>query len=254
MEIIAHRGASAQAPENTLAAFHLAWQQGADGIELDVRLSRDGRVMVHHDQDTRRTAGVSRNIAATESARLRGLDVGRWKGEQYAGQTMPFLEEVLAVAPTGSRILVEIKCGPEIILPLRAILKKTNRRLRLAVVAFDLDTLSACRKAVSQFDYYWIVGSKPDKRGALPPYFWQLIELAKTHDLAGLDVEYHAVTPDFITAVHAAGLSLLTWTVNDADEARRLRDCKVDALATDHPAEIRQALIDEQDHKVRDRR
>lgn len=242
VEIIAHRGASAQAPENTLAAFHLAWEQGADGVELDVHLSRDGRVMVHHDSDTRRIAGLNQVIVATPSSVLRRLDMGRWKGEQFAGQSMPFLEEVLAAAPVGSRMLVEIKGGPEIIAALRAIVEQAHPELRIAMVAFDLDTLLACRKAIPQFDYYWIVGSRPDKQGTHPPYASRLIEMARTHDLTGLDVDCRGLTADFVTAVHAAGLALLTWTVNDAVTARRLRDWQVEGLATDCPAEIRQAL------------
>ena len=85
--ITAHRGASDDAPENTLAAFRLAWQQGADAIEGDFRLSGDGVVVCIHDADTARTCGVKLPVADTPLARLRQLDYGRWKGEGFAGET-----------------------------------------------------------------------------------------------------------------------------------------------------------------------
>ncbi|MDP6721144.1 MAG: glycerophosphodiester phosphodiesterase family protein, partial [Pirellulaceae bacterium] len=93
--IVAHRGASYDAPENTLAAFRLAWRQGADGIEGDFYLTKDGQIVCIHDADTKRTAGVSRQVAKSTLAELRELDVGRWKDEEFAGERMPTLQQVL---------------------------------------------------------------------------------------------------------------------------------------------------------------
>jgi glycerophosphoryl diester phosphodiesterase len=86
LEIIAHRGASFDAPENTLASVHLAWQQHADAVEIDCRLSADGQIVVIHDAHTGRVAGRSLGIAETPYDQLRQLDCGRWKGPQWAGQ------------------------------------------------------------------------------------------------------------------------------------------------------------------------
>src|SRR6478672_5367982 len=101
MQIIAHRGASFDAPENTLAAIRLGWDQGADGVEFDVRLSRDGQIVVIHDADTRRVANVDRLVSDQTVDELRQLDVGRWKGPQFAGERIPTLAEVLAIVPAG---------------------------------------------------------------------------------------------------------------------------------------------------------
>src|SRR6185369_848081 len=87
--LIAHRGASRDAPENTLAAFRLAWQQGADGIEADFRLTRDGRVVCLHDASTGRTAGVDLAVAEASLEELKRLDVGGWKGARWAGERIP---------------------------------------------------------------------------------------------------------------------------------------------------------------------
>src|SRR6266568_1623573 len=87
--ILGHRGASAEAPENTLAAFRLAVEQGADGVELDVWRCRSGEVVVHHDVDTARVAGVAHRLGSTRWAELRRLDVGSWKGQRFAGAPRP---------------------------------------------------------------------------------------------------------------------------------------------------------------------
>ena len=112
-EIIAHRGESADAPENTLAAFRLAWERDVTSIELDVHLSADDRLVVIHDADTERTCGVKRVIKTSRYADLRELDAGRWKGEQFAGEPLVTLEDVLALLPKGKRCIIEVKVGPE---------------------------------------------------------------------------------------------------------------------------------------------
>src|SRR3954466_7120047 len=115
MQIIAHRGASHDAPENTLAAARLAWAQHADALEVDVHLTRDGRLAVIHDPDTRRTADVARAVAESTLAELPQLDVGTWKDRRFAAERIPALEDVFAVVPDGKRVFVEIKGGPEVV-------------------------------------------------------------------------------------------------------------------------------------------
>jgi glycerophosphoryl diester phosphodiesterase len=105
----AHRGASADAPENTLAAFRLAREQGAEGIELDAQLCAGGEVAVIHDATLGRTAGVPGLVSDCSLQRLRSLDAGRWKGERFAGERIPLLAEVLEALP-GLRVNVELKC------------------------------------------------------------------------------------------------------------------------------------------------
>ena len=109
MLIIAHRGASFDAPENTLAAVNLAWQQNADAVEVDVHLSRDGHLFVIHDADTRRTTGLDRKVAQLKLPQLPRHDAGRWKGAQWRGEKIPTLDEVLATVPRGKKIFIEIK-------------------------------------------------------------------------------------------------------------------------------------------------
>ena len=93
--LIAHRGASHAAPENTLAAFDLAWKEGADGIEGDFRLTADGRVACIHDEDTKRVAKPNRRVAASTWEELSTIDVGSWKSTDFAGERIPLLGDIL---------------------------------------------------------------------------------------------------------------------------------------------------------------
>ena len=114
---IAHRGASYLAPENTVAAARLAWELGADAVEVDIHLSKDNKVMVIHDKDTKRICKTVSNlvIKSSESGLLRELDAGIWKGEHFKGEKIPFLSEIIETVPEGKTLVVEIKCGSEVI-------------------------------------------------------------------------------------------------------------------------------------------
>ena len=103
VEIIAHRGFSARAPENTLGSFELAWKNQTDACELDVYLTADGKTAVIHDKDTRRTAGVNLDVAKSKQAELTALDAGSWKGKEWAKQKIPTLEQALATMPKGKQ-------------------------------------------------------------------------------------------------------------------------------------------------------
>src|SRR5690349_6499814 len=115
VDIVAHRGASFDAPENTVASAKLGWEQKADAVEIDIYLSKDGRIVVLHDADTKRTAGSVGKVVESTAEHLRTLDAGSWKGADWKGEKIPFLEEIIATVPEGGRLFIEIKCGPEIL-------------------------------------------------------------------------------------------------------------------------------------------
>ncbi|MDX1655604.1 MAG: glycerophosphodiester phosphodiesterase family protein [Candidatus Competibacteraceae bacterium] len=242
MEIIAHRGASGHALENTLSAFRLAWAQGADGIELDVHLSRDRRLMVHHDLDTLRSAGEDHLIACTDSAFLRGLKLRHGRPLDQAHEWMPYLEEVLETVPPGRRVLVEIKCGPEVVAPFQVLLRQLHPALKLDVISFNVHTLAALHSALPALNCYPVFEAFRDGQGGWLPYDHKWIDLACSHGFKGLDPQCWGIDEGFVAAARAAGLELITWTVNDKDEARRLAELQIDVLTTDYPAQIRAAL------------
>lgn len=242
MLIIAHRGASGEAPENTLAAFDLAWRQQADGIELDVRLSRDGRVMVHHDPTTRRLTGIELSIADSSSDALRQLDFGVWKGPEFTGERMPVLDEVLAAAPSGKHVVIELKCGPEIVPALSQVLKNPANqaaRLTVSLISFNLDALIACRQSLPDIPCLFL--QEADTTTA-DEFSTDLITLALEQGFAGLDLDYKGLTEDFSAQVRRAGLRLLTWTVNEPSQLAHLRACGVEGITTDWPLQFLNSL------------
>src|SRR5262245_57022835 len=109
MKIIAHRVASHDAPKNTLAAINLACQQNADAVEIDVRLSKDGELVLIHAPITKRTCGVNHRVSDLTLAELKTLDAGQWKGRQWSGENIPSLDEVLACVPRNKSVLIELK-------------------------------------------------------------------------------------------------------------------------------------------------
>ncbi len=243
VEIIAHRGASHDAPENTVAAIKLAWQQKADGSEFDVYLTKDGKIVAIHDKDTKRTAGVSKRIAETTFDNLRLLDVGKWKAAPFTGEKIPELSEMLATVPAGKKVFIEVKCGPEIVPELDRVLRAAKLKAeQTPVIAFDAEVIAALKKARPDLPAYWLV-SLAAKKGAKPPTAAVLIAKAKSIKADGLDLSAADTLDEaFARAVKDADLKLYVWTVNDADVARRMVRIGVDGITTDRPAWLREQL------------
>jgi glycerophosphoryl diester phosphodiesterase len=246
-EIIAHRGASGEAPENTLAAIQLAWRQNADAVEIDVYLSKDGKIVTIHDGDTRRVAGVDKRVVDQTLAELKALDVGAWRGSQWAGQKIPTLSETLATIPDGKRMFVEIKCGPEIIPELRRAIGESRKKPeQIAFISFALDVCAALKKAFPAHPVYYLSGFTQDRdTQAWSPSADELTASARKAGLDGLDLAYTGpINRDYVQKFHSAGLEVYVWTVNDLAEARRMAAAGVAGITTDIPRGVRTALTD----------
>jgi len=244
MLIIAHRGASHDAPENTLAAVHLGWAQGADAVEIDVRQSRDGHIVVIHDAHTRRTAGVTRRVQAQTLGELRELDVGRWKHPRYAGESIPTLAEVLETVPHGKRLFVEIKSGPECLPQFVDTLRRFGKNpSQVLPIGFDVTTMKLVKWALPEWEVAWVQGFRRNWRGGWRPTAEKLIEQAKAAGLDALDLGGRGpVNPSFAAKVHAARLKLYIWTVDAPAKARRLAAAGVDGITTNRPGWLRERL------------
>lgn len=243
LEIIAHRGASYDAPENTVASFRLAWEQNADAGELDIFQTKDGKIVVLHDKDTKRVAGVDKKVVDQTFAELRMLDVGRWKNPKYASERIPTLEEMLATVPSGKRVFVEIKPDAALIPELDRVLKSSKLKPeQTPIISFHAEVIAAIKKARPDLPAYWIVSLKSSK-GKQPPTAEALIARAKEIQADGLDL---SAVPEldrtWADKVRAANLKLYVWTVNDAQLARRMAEIGVDGITTDRPAWLREQL------------
>lgn len=243
VEIIAHRGASYLAPENTMASVMLGWAKDAD-VEVDVYLTKDNKIVVIHDETTERTAGIDVNVADTTSEELRKLDVGSFKSEDYAGEQIPFLADIVETIPRGRKLYIEIKCGQEILPYLRELLSQSGKMSRIVIIGFDLDTVASSKEMID-VPTYWLKGTEKIKdTEQWIPHDPQLVQTAKNEGLDGLDVHYAGVTKEFADAVKASGQKLYVWTVDDPEEAIRLVKLGVDGITTNRPAWLREQLKD----------
>lgn len=241
VEIIAHRGASYIAPENTMASVMLGWEKGAD-VEVDIYLTKDHRIVVIHDKSTKRTAVTDVNVAEATSDELRQLDVGTFKSPQYAGQKIPFLDEVLATVPPGRKLYVEIKCGREVLPYLRELLIRSGKISQVVIIGFDLEVVTESKKLIN-IPTYWLKGTAKDKQTEeWIPHDPKLAREAMSRGLDGLDVHYAGVTKKFARAVKASGLKLYVWTVDDPQEALRLTELGVDGITTNRPGWLEEQL------------
>ena len=248
-QIVGHRGASHGAPENTLAAFQLAWEEQADGVEGDFYYTKDNQIVCIHDADTQRTAGVKKAVASSTLAELRELEYGSWKGEQFRGEPIPTFAEVLQSIPAGKLFVIELKTGPQIV----PLLVKELRRLQpnlddLLIISFKADTVKACKEQLPSVRAHWLTSYKQDKRtGAFHP---TAAEIAKTLNECGADGlgtngKRAVVTAEFIAELRELGMQEFhVWTIDDGDDARYFQRLGAMGITTNRPSSIRAALAE----------
>ncbi len=243
--LFAHRGASARAPENTIEAFRIAWEQGAPYLELDVRLSADGHVVVMHDSSVRRTTGSRGRVEMMSLDAIRKLDAGRRftpdRGLTFPyrerGITVPLFEEILEAFPLG-RLNIEIKRSREgIEKAVTDAIYRWNASDRILIAAREQDILERFRG----LDRTVLTGfSKKEIRrfiarvraGNLDDYTPQggALQVPERHRF------WRIVSPRFVEAAHRLGIEVHVWTVNDPARIERLLRWGVDGIMTDDPA------------------
>ncbi|MBI5055612.1 MAG: glycerophosphodiester phosphodiesterase [Nitrospirae bacterium] len=200
-EIIAHRGASHDAPENTLAAFKHAWLQGADGTEGDFRLTKDGRIVCIHDATTKRTAGVNITVSKSAFSRLHALDAGSWKSTKWAGERIPALEEIFSTVPEGKKIFIEIKCGVEIMPPLKDAIERSGLQPRQTVViSFNEDVVLESKIQMPRIKALLLTSFTRDKNtGEWGPSIDRIIKTLKKIRADGLSCMAHQMIDEATT-------------------------------------------------------
>ena len=235
-EIIAHRGASHFAPENTLASFKLAWKKKADGIEGDFYLTKDGKIICMHDPTTKRTTGVDLTIKDSTYGQLKKLDAGKWRGEQWKGEKIPSMSEVLSVIPPDKKLYLEVKCGPEIILPLKKeIAKSGTKPEQVVIISFNSKVIAESKKQMPKCKALLLVGVN-EKEGKLAPAIDEIVDTLKTINADGLDVNAHPlIDKTFADTLRSNNFSFCIWTVNDLKTAERFEKLGIDAITTDNP-------------------
>jgi glycerophosphoryl diester phosphodiesterase len=237
--IVAHRGGALESTENTIAAFQRAFKIGADGIETDIRLTRDGVVVVYHDDYFGRVEGLpqaqrTRLVSDMSYAELTAQTLIP-VGEDTGGRRVPTLNDLLAQVQ-GGLLNIELKrCArfDDLVKKTIAILKDTANLDRIVLEAPDLDTAKKLRKALGARLKLHI---NPEYDHTLPvrDSLKQLLKF-RPHSVS---ISYKLLARDMVESAHQSGVEVWVWTVNDNGVAERMRELGVDAIKTDRPAAL----------------
>lgn len=220
---IAHRGAGG--PENTMLAFRKALELGADAVECDVHLSKDGEAIVIHDDTLERTTNGHGRVADLTCKELKVFDAG-------GGERLPTLEDLLEFAAGRLMVFIEIKAAASVPRTAELVIKygKCHGYTRFPVIGFDWDTLVA----VKRIDNNILIGASPPER-RIPPDFMSRAESA---GMWSVNPCIDILTQEMVDDAHRHGLKLITWTANTSEQIAKAKTLKVDGIISDSPAFI----------------
>lgn len=231
--VVAHRGASGYAPENTLSAMEKAIEMNAEMSELDVQETADGEIIILHDGTLTRTSGVEKNIWETNYADLKGLDVGSWFSEEYKDEPIPTLQEVINLVKGKMKLNIELKTNKH-----EKML--AERTLRIVEANNFLDQV-----VFTSFKF-----AEADKIRELNPkakigYIFS--KLPKNFDVFSADVDllstkYKIVDAEFVKKAKENDKEVAVWTVNKPEDMRRMIELGVDAIITNYPDVLKKIL------------
>ncbi|MGI5288250.1 glycerophosphodiester phosphodiesterase [Nonomuraea polychroma] len=243
---VAHRGASAYAPENTIAAFELAGKHRADMFELDVQETKDHELVLMHDTTLSRTTNVERvfpglspwNVGDLTLAQIGKLDAGSWLSDEYAGERVPTLAKALrAMSGSGMGLLLEVK-KPQLYPGIERRIADELRRHsswlspgRLVVQSFDFASMRRFHRLLPDVPI-GLLGT---------PSTAELPELATFADQ--INPQYTTLTASYVRRVQGLGMQVLTWTVDNPDVMRRMLTYRVDGIITNKP-DVLDELLD----------
>jgi glycerophosphoryl diester phosphodiesterase len=231
VQITAHRGASARAPENTLAAVRAAIVDNADWVEIDVQETADGIVVVHHDEDFMRASRDPRRVWETPWADVAGIPNGAWFGVEFEAERVTTLEEVLLVAKDRIGVNIELKVyghGQRLEQRTIEIVEAAGMQDQVVLMSLDRPTVATLKELRPE----WTVG---------------LLAAVSVGDLSRLDADFLAVnasnaTPAFIRRVHASGKEVHVWTVDHPAQMSAMITAGADVIITNEPALAREVL------------
>jgi len=234
--VCAHRGVSAYFPENTLVAIEEAVRIGAPMTEIDVRRTADGHIVLMHDETADRTTSGSGRVADLTLEEISDLDAGAWKGEQFAGEQVPTLADVLDLCrDKGMFLCVEIKqydIAPDV----ATLIEGCGMVDSAVVISFDFDCVCQVRRANPRLATGFLTARIE------PTELDDLLGRVLTEGIPVISALHTQVTPEVVERCRLRGITLYAWTIDDEAEAQRLAAMGVDVIASNRPAEIMAAL------------
>ena len=244
--VIAHRGDVVNAPENTLPAFLSAYEQGADGIELDVRMTRDRQLVVFHDRGLKRITGSPRLVSNATLEEVRALDVGGWFSPEFRSERAPTLDEVFELLPPDYLVNVEMKA---VIDNMRFIAHRVAETVRrhgrwasTLVASFNPISLWELRKIEPRImrAYIWSHRHPPPIRSRC------FSPLVKAHWYDPADGSYN---PGLMNRIRARGVRTLAWDVDFDRDLPRMAEARLDATVTDNLPQLLQQRLEMEGRK-----
>ena len=236
---ISHRGESIDAPENSLAAFKLSLERNTDGMECDVHLTSDGKVIVAHDPTTARMGDRRLVIAESKYQDLIKVNISG-AHEKYPDEHIPTLEEALQFLGKDREFYIELKPGSPDLVPATAkILEASGIPSRqLVIISFDKEMISLSKKIMPQYLALWLTGMPSDMT-------WEklLDELTAMHaDGVDSSANESVLNADFIRHLHEHGMKVAVWTIDQPGQAKRFIDMGVDSITSNRAAKLRDML------------
>lgn len=236
--IIGHRGAPFYAPENTTPSMQMAIDLGADGIETDIYLTADKKLMVLHDKTTSRTAAgvINLEIKKSNAADLAKVDVGAYLHPIWEGTMLPSLSQILEHHPKGKLAVIEIKDQPDTVAPLKELLESTGRPWsEYNIISFNFDTCVEARKLMPEVEVYYLESARDKQTKIYKNFTSAILKRAKDANLSGVDLDYHGVTEELVKECHDMGMKFYVWTVDDKEDVKRMTKFGVDSITTNRP-------------------
>lgn len=227
--IYAHRGNSGFAPENTIVAFEQGLALGADGSECDVHATADGHLVVMHDADVSRTTDGSGPIREKTLAQMRELDAGSWKGTEYAGTKVPLLENIIALHIGRGQLCIEVKdyaCGGQVV----ELIDSMGACEWASIHSFSYDVITQARAQNPRIPTAWIYGAPIEERSDA-----EVVAMLLDGGIQAISVHGRRLTDELLARCRRAGLGVLVWTVDEAEQVRFLRELRVDAIVSNRP-------------------
>jgi glycerophosphoryl diester phosphodiesterase len=246
VEIIAHRGASGLAPENTLAAMQLAIDIGVDWIELDVRQTLDRVLVCVHDETLNRTTTGKGHVITLNYKKIKQFDAGSWFSPEFSEERIPSLNEVLKLINGQCKLLIEVK-GTQLLQykiaeNLLTLIKKHNAEKWVVIQSFNSDFLKKAYRLNPALKFNNLVNYSPSN---MPIYIDRRIKLGNIFRLnysEAVNPNYKKVTKKLIEKVKKHNRKIFCWTVDDPDEMQRLIELGVDGIITNFPNRLRDLL------------
>ena len=243
--IIAHRGESFDAPENTLASVNLAWERNIKSVEIDIHLTQDNEIVVIHDDNTLRISGIKKIISSSNLKELKQLDAGSFKDKKWKNERIPTLSEVLSTIPSDGKLIIEIKSNDKILSKLGDELKVSGlRSSQIEIIAFDKKVLAKARHYMPELKLLWLL----ELDYIWPPWLClinkqRIISTIKKLKLDGINVWAGKILDkEFIDVFKSQNFLVYTWTVDDPIRAQQLIDMGIDGVTTNRASWITQQL------------